>query len=157
MISATMPISDMKKPNSCIPELAIAFALIGKVSLPGFCQSSLLGRSIICAGADGKKMSQAEVPLSGTGMWDVGDAGPRWVHNYHNRSCMQMWGEGWVGGWQDGAPPPFSRATGRQPLSTFFFFFFPPKENKAAVWNRFRWERTCWLWTELCRTRTQHQ
>lgn len=65
MISATMPISDMKNPNSCIPELAIVFPLIRKVSLPGFYQSSLLGRSINCAGADGK-----DEPSRGSSFWN---------------------------------------------------------------------------------------
>lgn len=79
------------------------------------------------------KMSRAGAPLSGTGMRDVGDVGARWVRNYHNRSCMQMWGDGGGGGLRDGAPLLFSRATGCQPLSTFFS---PAKPNKATVQNR---------------------
>lgn len=79
------------------------------------------------------KMSRAGVSLSGSGMRDVGNAGAWWVRNYHNHSCMQMWGDGGGGGRRDGAPPLFSQATGRRPLSTFFF---PLKPNKADARDR---------------------
>lgn len=96
MISATMPIRDMKNPSSCIPELAILFPLFRKVSLPWFFLSPVLKRWRNGAGAD--RESEPGAPLSGTGMRDVSDVGARWVRNYHNRSCMQLWGNGGGGG-----------------------------------------------------------
>lgn len=125
MISATMPISDMKNPNSCIPEFAI---------VPSRKESNLFQIfSVLSSGKIYKlrwrwggewaelvpvMLLASGAPLSLTDMWDASDVtggGCVIITTSHACRCGGQRG----GSWWDGAPPLFSEATGCWPLSTF--------------------------------------
>lgn len=139
MISATMPISDMKNPNSCIPEFAILpsrkernlfqiFPVLSSGKIYELCWrwggewAQLLPVMLLASGD----------PLSGTDMWDAGDVtrgGCVIITTAHACRC----GDRGVGAGGTG----LLRSSAKQQAAGHSALF--PNLNKAAAGNVQSW------------------